>query len=55
MSSSIRLPVHFLEALADGLDEPDAADLLSQRREEAERGGGLAVVLLRGGDEERGV
>ena len=46
------LAFDFDEALADRLDETDAPAPLSQRGEKAERGGGLAVVLLRGGDED---
>ncbi len=46
------MPVHFHETLADGLDESDAAFRLAQRAEDAERDRRLAVVLLRGGDEE---
>ena len=41
----------FDKALADGLDVADAGEMLLQRRDEAERRGGLAVVLARGGDE----
>ena len=42
----------FHETLAHGLDVADARELLLQRGKQAQRGGGLAVVLPRGGDED---
>ncbi|MDB6151819.1 MAG: hypothetical protein JWL90_272 [Chthoniobacteraceae bacterium] len=41
---------HFHKALAHGFDKTDASQPFSERRKQTERGGGLAVVLLRGGD-----
>ena len=40
------------EALADRLDVADAGEMFLQRGDEAERGGGLAVVLPGGRDED---
>ena len=48
------LLLDFDKALADGLDVADAREMLLQRGDEAERRGGLAVVLARGGDENAG-
>ena len=45
------LSLDFDEALPDRLDESDPPEPFSQRGKQAERGGGFAVVLLRGGDE----
>ena len=45
------LLLDFDEALADGLDVADAREMLLQRGDQAERHGGFAVVLARGGDE----
>ena len=45
------LLLDFDEALADGLDVADAREMFLQRGDQAERRGGLAVVLARGGDE----
>ena len=46
------LAIDLHEALADRLDEADAPYAFAQRGEKAERGGGLAVVLIRRGDED---
>ncbi len=45
------LLLDFHEALADRLDVTDARKMFLQRRDEAKRNRGLAVVLARGGDE----
>ncbi len=48
------LPLDLDEALAYGLDESDAPQPPAQRREQPQRHGRLAVVLLRRGDENAG-
>ncbi len=45
------LLLDFDKTLADGLDVADAREMLLQRGNQAERHGGFAIVLARGGNE----